>query len=221
MSMDMVAVKGYTDYGNPSVKIGKGQMIVSVDNDLMLRFKAGDEAAFEVLVVKHKLRVLNTIYRFIGRQDGAEDLAQEVFLSLYRAACRYQPRAKFTTYLYRIVANKCFNYVRRRRLVKFLSLDFSPANSERNYVLDPVDPRSNPEQQSEQRELAKEIKDALHSLPVRQRLVVVMKHYNGFSYLEISEALSLPLPAVKSLLHRAMMSLRVKLKNATIFKRGK
>ncbi len=195
-------------------------MVDSVDKNLMLRLKAGDESAFEELVAKHRKRVLNTIYRFIGRRDGAEDLAQEVFLSLYRAASRYQPRAEFTTYLYRIVANKCFNYSRRRRLVKFLSLDFSPANSERNYVLDPADLRSNPEQQSEQWEVAREIKDALHSLPMRQRLVVVLRHYNGLSYAEIGKALSLPLSAVKSLLHRAMMSLRGKLKNATIFKRG-
>ena len=77
---------------------------MSDDVKLMLRLKDGDESAFETLVERHRTRVINTVYRFTGQRDIAEDLAQDVFISLYRAAPRYEPRAKFTTYLYRIVA---------------------------------------------------------------------------------------------------------------------
>ncbi len=184
------------------------------DLALMLRLKRGDDAAFEELVNKHKKRVLNTIYRFIGKRDDAEDLAQDVFIALYRAAPRYEPRAKFTTYLYRIIANRCFNYSRREKLARFLSLEELPFLRRGGKLLprEPADTRPDPEAESGGKELAAEMAAALALLPERQRLAVVMRYYSDLSYEEISQSLGIRLPAVKSLLHRGVVSLRAKLK---------
>jgi len=183
------------------------------DAELMLRVKAGDDSAFEILVNRHKRRVINTVHRFLGRTDEAEDLAQDVFLNIYRSAARYEPQAKFTTYLYRIVVNRCINHARRGKIARFFGLE-SPG-SERHpgaVTLEPVSTAPGPEQEAERRQTAETVNRAVLALPERQRLAVILRHYLGMDYAEIGATLSLSLPAVKSILHRGMATLRVNLK---------
>jgi RNA polymerase sigma-70 factor (ECF subfamily) len=185
--------------------------MADIDNDaeLMLRVKDGDEAAFELLVHKHQKRVINTVYRFLGSTGEAEDLAQDVFLSLYRAAPRYEPRARFTTFLYRLVANRCINHARRRKVLRFLRLSSPQSRAEIGAVrLDPVDPAARPEELAERRQLAGTVTRALAALPERQRLAIILRHYQEMSYEEISTVLSLSVSSVKSSLHRARLALR-------------
>jgi RNA polymerase sigma-70 factor (ECF subfamily) len=213
MAVESVSAKEYTGAQYLPKHQTEGHYFMSDDVKLMLRLKDGDESAFETLVERHRTRVINTAYRFTGQRDVAEDLAQDVFISLYRAAPRYEPRAKFTTYLYRIVANRCFNHNRRRKLARFFSLDSNPYGEEgAPSAFQPVDQRATPEQESAHSELTEQIDAALAKLPERQRLAVVLRHYKGLSYAEIGESLSQPISAVKSLLHRGMMGLRVSLK---------
>ncbi|MDP6957796.1 MAG: sigma-70 family RNA polymerase sigma factor [Planctomycetota bacterium] len=173
------------------------------DIEVMLRFQKGDEKAFEVLVTKHQRNVLNLIYRYLGNATQADDAAQEVFLKLYRARHKYTPKAKFSTWLYRITVNHCLNEIRSRKN--------QPAS------LDPIDDMTEqgearaPDDQIHQGELRRAVKEAIDSLPENQRMAVILARYEEMSYEEISETMKTSLEAVKSLLHRAKESLQQKL----------
>lgn len=166
------------------------------DNELMLRFKEGDLSAFEELVKKYEKPVLNLIYRFLGNRNDTEDLTQEVFLRVYRARETWQPKAKFSTWLYRITANLCFNWRRKKTLLSLEDLSSLPSVTDAN---------------SENVELKKEIQKALLSLPKNQRLALIFCHYENKSYQEISELLGCSVSSVKSLIFRARQNLKQKL----------
>jgi RNA polymerase sigma-70 factor (ECF subfamily) len=170
------------------------------DVELMLAFKAGDENAFTELVDRHRDAVVNLTYRYLGNQSDAEDLAQEVFLKVYRARARYEPAAKFTTWLYRVAANACLNEVRdRRRRPTFLAsaLDDAPASA-----------ANSPVEEAERSELGERVRAALAELPERQRLALLLNKFHGLGYEEMAESLSMSVPAVKSLLVRARENVR-------------
>ncbi len=182
---------------------------LDADAELMLRVKDGDDAAFELLMTRHRTRVINTVYRFLGSTDEAEDLAQEVFLSLYRSAARYEPRAKFTTFLYRLVANRCINHSRRRKILQF----FGFGHGRLSNTTEPTDRRASPAETAEQRQTAGQVNRAIQALPERQRLAIILRHYHGMDYSEIAATLNMTMPSVKSVLHRATLALRDKLRN--------
>jgi len=166
------------------------------DNQLMFRFKEGDVSAFEELLKKYEKLILNLVYRFLGSSNDAEDLTQEVFLRVYRARETWQPKARFSTWIYRITANLCFNW---RRKKTFLSLeDVSP-------------PPSLTTESNENTELKKEIQKALLSLPKNQRLALILCHYEDKSYQEISELLGCSVSSVKSLIFRARQNLKARI----------
>lgn len=168
------------------------------DNQLMLRFKEGDVTAFEELIKKHEKSILNLVYRFLGSSNDAEDLTQEVFLRVYRAKDTWQPKAKFSTWIYRITANLCFNWRRKKTLLSLEDLSPLPSVSNAN---------------TENTELKKEIQKALLSLPKNQRLAIILCHYENKSYQEISELLHCSVSSVKSLIFRARQNLKAKLKH--------
>ena len=173
------------------------------DIAVMLRFQKGDEKAFETIVTKHQRNVLNLIYRYLGNATQADDAAQEVFLKLYRARHKYTPKAKFSTWLYRITVNHCLNEIRSRKT--------QPAS------LDPIDDMTEqgenraPDDQIRQGELRQAVKEAIDALPENQRMAVILARYEDMSYEEIAETMKTSLEAVKSLLHRAKESLQQKL----------
>ena len=181
------------------------------DVELMLRCQAGDESCFERLVERHKQQVLGLVYRFLGGPRNAEDVAQKVFLRVWRARRRYKPKAKFTTWLYAICRNTCFSELKKhRRMVIPISLSgeaASPDGAEHaNEIRD--DAMLSPLEAGLRDEQAEMAKRAIDSLPDAQRMAVVMRCYEQLPYEDIALAMGCSAKAVKSLLHRARVNLR-------------
>jgi RNA polymerase sigma-70 factor (ECF subfamily) len=181
--------------------------------DLMIRIAEGDADAFEILVSRHQASVLNLIYRFIGHRTQAKDLAQEVFIRVWQAAKTYKPEAKFTTWIYRITANVCFNELKSARRKKWFS--FSHSDDPRGGTIEETlsDRAPSAEDLLLERERSRQISDALQSLSDNQRLAVVLKRYDGLSYAEIGQIIGCSVSAVESLLVRAKRTLQQKLKS--------
>jgi RNA polymerase sigma-70 factor (ECF subfamily) len=181
--------------------------------DLMARIVKGDNDAFEILVNRHQTSVLNLIYRFIGDRTQAKDLAQEVFIRVWKNAKNYEPKAKFTTWLYRITANLCFNELKASRRKKwFQFLRFGDQHEET--IEDTfVDGSPSPEDHLLAKERNRQLSDALQSLLANQRMALILKRYDNLSYKEIAQILGCSVSAVESLLVRAKKALQEKLKN--------
>ena len=181
--------------------------------DLMDRIAKGDHEAFEILVNRHQASILNLIYRFIGDRTQAKDLAQEVFLQVWQAAKNYEPKAKFTTWIYRIATNLCLNELKSARRKKWVS--FFRSHEDNEYSMEQSLPDDSPSAEDLLliRERSRQISDALQSLPANQRMALVLKRYDDMSYQEIAQILGCSVSAVESLLVRAKRTLQEKLKN--------
>lgn len=184
----------------------------SNEEDLMLMAKIanGDERAFEQLVAKHQQAVIGTIGKMTNHSPETEDIAQQVFLRLWKAASRYKPKAKFTTYLFTIARNLVFNDTRKKTRRRELSID----TDEQNWHDSIADPSSSsrPDQSLAEDELRLQVDQAVADLPENQRLAVILRRYEQMSYDEIAEVLDTSVSAVKSQLFRARKSLRDSLK---------
>jgi len=183
-----------------------------LDEDLALveRFKAGDHSAFERLVEKYQKNVLNLVYRFTGDGTRAEDLAQEVFVRIFRALGGFEAKAKFFTYLYKVTLNLCLKERERQKRKRTYSLE-ERLGEDDNRTREVEDPRGSAEDEVERRDTARIVREAIVSLPDDQRTAVILHRYNGLSYEELSEVLNISLPAVKSRLHRAKLALKERL----------
>jgi RNA polymerase sigma-70 factor (ECF subfamily) len=186
----------------------------TTNEDLMRRVTAGDKHAFEALVYRYQRPVLNFIFRFLGDQAEAEDLTQEVFLRVWKSAETYKPDAKFTTWLYRIAINLCINKQRAMRIRRWFSVS-RPHELKQNSG-DTFFPTEGVETTTAENHLinteqSRRILNALNDLPTSQRLAIVLKIYDGFSYHEISRLMNRSVSAVDSLLIRAKKNLRKKL----------
>ena len=176
---------------------------------LMLRVKEGDTRAFEHLVEMHQRTVIGTVARMLNNVDDAHDVAQQVFVRVWRSAPRYEPSAKFTTWLFTIMRNLVFNEMRRRGRKREISME--ERQEERH--LEPANPgRTNPDTVVEQSELEAAIDRAIQDLPEKQRMAVLLRRDVDMPYEEICDVLGMSLPAVKSLLFRARNDLKEKLK---------
>jgi RNA polymerase sigma-70 factor, ECF subfamily len=198
----------------PSVPAANGPTGEGVsDADIMLRVKSGDQAAFEFLVEKYRRPMVNFMYRMARNAAAAEDLAQEVFLRIYRSREGYEASAKFTTWLYRIATNLAMNHVRdtrNERQDKTVSLD--EPDQETGLTMDVPDSTLSAEQMILRRERLAAIRQRVQALPERQRLAVLMHKYQQMDYKQIGEVLKLSESATKSLLFRAYETLREQLK---------
>lgn len=182
------------------------------DVSLMLRVKEGDTAAFGELVEIHQHRVVGTVAKMLGDEVEAEDVAQQVFIRVWRSAARYEPTAKFTTWLFTILRNLVFNESRRRKRHPVSSLD-APRDEGEDRAREIADLRVKaPDTTLLDDEMLVAIQQAIEKLPETQRLAVIMRRYDETPYEEIAEVLELTVPAVKSLLFRARTDLREKLK---------
>lgn len=183
-----------------------------MDDDLVLveRFKDGDVVAFEELVKKYQRSVLNLVYRFTGETNRAEDLAQEVFMRVYRALGGFEAKAKFFTYLYKITLNLCLKEREREQRKRTYSLD-EKSNDDEGRVREVCDPGGSAEDQVARHDTARIVREAVQSLPEEQRTAVILHRFHGLSYEELAEVLEISLPAVKSRLHRAKLALRERL----------
>jgi RNA polymerase sigma-70 factor (ECF subfamily) len=183
------------------------------DAALMLRVKRGDRAAFTALVEKYKQPVVNFVCRSLRDEAESEDLAQNVFLQVYKSRARYERTAKFSTWLFTIARNLCLNEIRRRSRHPAESLEETHAENE-----------DQPQRQYEDKkvflpvenvlhgELARKIEEALADLPENQRTAILLCRQDELSYEEIAKILGCSLSATKSLIHRGRETLKEKLK---------
>jgi RNA polymerase sigma-70 factor (ECF subfamily) len=190
-----------------------GAAVALTDAEIMLRVKAGDESAFEYLVQKYRRPMVSFMYRMSHNAAAAEDLAQEVFLRVYRSRSGYEASAKFTTWLYRIATNLAVNYTRDTRHERpeaQVSLD--EPDEETGTTMDVPDRTPTVEQAIVRRERLAAIRAKVNALPERQKMAVIMHKYQQMDYKQIAEVLKLSESATKSLLFRAYETLREQLK---------
>ena len=183
------------------------------DAEVMLRVKAGDDAAFDYLVQKYRRPIISFMYRMAHNAATAEELAQEVFLRVYRSRANYEPSAKFSTWLYRIATNLGVNHARdtrHERAENTLNLD--EADSETGQTPDVADKTPTVEEEILRRERLAAIRQEVEALPERQKMAVLMHKYQQMDYRQIAEVLKLSESATKSLLFRAYETLRTQLK---------
>lgn len=183
------------------------------DADLMLRVKRGDRAAFADLVEKYRQPLFNFIFRTLRDETETEDVAQNVFLQVYKSRDRYQRTAKFSTWLFTIARNLCLNEIRRRTRHPADSLDETHGDNEdqpqRQYVDKSV---FLPLENVLHSELARKVEEALADLPENQRTAILLCRQDELSYEEIAAVLGCSLSATKSLIHRGRETLKEKLK---------
>jgi RNA polymerase sigma-70 factor, ECF subfamily len=183
------------------------------DAALMTRVTQGDQRAFEQLVEKYKQPVFNMIYRTLPDAAEAEDLAQNVFIQVYKSAHRYRVEAKFSTWLFTIARNLCLNELRRRSRHPADSLEASATAEEDGPARQFEDLRNvAPPDRLVQDELVSKVSEALRELPENQRTAVLLYQEQEKSYEEIAEILDCSLSATKSLIHRARETLKQRLK---------
>lgn len=172
------------------------------DEDLMLLVGKGDEGAFGELIDRHQQRVINIAYRYVGEQLESEDIAQEVFIKIYKARKSYKPTAKFTTWLHRITVNICLNSIRTKKH------DPSIGIAEDDLL---KSPKNKPHEELEASEMKAVVRAAVMSLQDNQRMAIILSKYEELSYNEISDIMDLSVEAVKSLIFRAKDALKEKL----------
>jgi RNA polymerase sigma-70 factor (ECF subfamily) len=178
------------------------------DAALMALVARGDTPAFEQLVERHQTLVLGTVARMLGSNSDVEDVAQQVFIRVWKSAPRYVPTAKFTTWLLTITRNLVFNEVRRRKRHPAETLDVN--QGEESLPLPDRQGRV-PDQSLLDQEMQRAVDKAIQALPEKQRLAVILRRYEEKSYEEIAQVLDLSVPAVKSVLFRARTELRAAL----------
>ncbi len=178
------------------------------DLELMTRVRRGDAEAFTALVERHQRRVVGTIAKMLGSPNEAEDLAQQVFVRVWKSAARWEPNAKFTTWLLTITRNLVFNEVRRRGRARLVPLEESDDHAPREFADHSV---VAPNDALAAAELEQAIDAAIQSLAEQPRMALILRRYEEMSYEEIAGVLGITVPAVKSMLFRARNELKIRL----------
>ena len=177
------------------------------ERELVAQAKAGDQDAFEQLVLDNQNRIYSLAVRLTGNRDEGVDLAQEAFLKAWQGLASFQGESSFSTWVYRLATNVCIDYLRkqarRRDVEQVVSLD----DEERSWA-EPADYSQDPQRHLEQAELSRALARGLEALPEHQRKILVMRELSGLSYQEIGQALEWDLGTVKSRLARARLALR-------------
>jgi RNA polymerase sigma-70 factor (ECF subfamily) len=178
------------------------------DVRLMRQVSEGDTSAFEQLIERHQSLVAGTVARMLGSSSEVEDIAQQVFIRVWKSARRYVPRAKFTTWLLKITRNLVFNELRRSKRHAHVPLQTEPGAEEF-----PLKDETNPTPDASllESELQRTIEEAITELPESQRMALILRRYEQLSYEQIADILDLSVPAVKSVLFRARTELRARL----------
>jgi RNA polymerase sigma-70 factor (ECF subfamily) len=192
-----------------STNIGVAAAVLDMDAELMLRVKDGDGASFGILLDKHRSPVVHFLFRMVQNQAVAEELAQEVFLRVYRSRSTYEPTAKFTTWLFRIATHLALNALRdgkNERLQERLDDDTGDMP-----VRQVSDRKPSVEQSMVHQAKMAEVRRAIAGLPEKQRAAVLMHKYEEMEYSQIAKVLGCSESAVKSLLFRAYETLRARL----------
>jgi len=176
------------------------------DIDLMLSLKKGDKRAMSALVERYEKPLVNFLFRMIGNVDEAEDLFQEAFLRVLRAARNYEPKAAFSTWLYTIARNLCLDRLKKIRGLPMVSLEGRPDDEAQ--IRDALPARiRDPAEAAATAEMTRVVRGALMKLPPKKREVLVLRIYQGLPYGEIARVVNAPLGTVKYRIHDAMKSL--------------
>ncbi len=177
----------------------------------MLAFQSGDESAFAEIVRRFQGRIVSLAYRYLGSSADAEDLAQEVFLRVYRAKDKYERSARFSTWIYRIASNASLNHIRGRKVRRRVSAEMPTGHDGEELSIFEDAEAPQPHDALEKDELAEVLRRIIDELPERQRLAIVLNKYEDLSYEEIAQTMELSMMAVKSLLTRARVNIKEKL----------
>jgi RNA polymerase sigma-70 factor (ECF subfamily) len=178
------------------------------DSKLMIAYQQGDQEAFDYLLDKYHRPIVNFIYKFVNNAAEAEDLAQEVFLRIHRARMRYEPRAKFASWIYRIAANLSLKEIGRRRRVFFWKGNHNANGRGEEEELPVPDPLPNAERRMISSEMGRIIRNAIQALPPKERLALVLRRYEDLSYRDIAEIMNCTEAAVKTYIHRGKLHVR-------------
>ena len=186
--------------------------MMSADTDLISRAAGGDPSAFQALVERHRSMVYRIAYQFAGNHHDAEDIAQEVFIKVYRSLDRFRQDAQLTSWMYRIVMNACIDHRRRQR-----PASAAPVGDEAEQrMLNTPEDTPGPEDRAYAGELGQVLESEIGRLPNGQRVVFVMRHHQGMKLCEIADALGLAEGTVKRQLHAAVHRLRQALTQANV-----
>lgn len=177
------------------------------DAGLVRRCLAGDERAYGLIVERYQARIFSLAWRMVRQREDAEDLTQETFVRMFRAAARYDPTRPFAAWLFTIASRLCIDHIRRRRLPS-VSLSMSEPGSTEERQMDIEDPGLGPDEITSRDEEERRTQDLIDSLPPHYRIVVMLRHQEDLSYDEIAAALEMPLGTVKARIHRARALLR-------------
>jgi RNA polymerase sigma-70 factor (ECF subfamily) len=195
------------------IAVARGDFSLLTDAEVMLELKAGNMDAFDVLLGKYRKPIVHFMFRMVHNQAVAEELAQEVFLRVYRSRETYRAEARFSTWLYRIATNLGVNHARDTRHERTASTIYLDAvDAETGTTPDVADDTPSAESDLLQKERMNAIRQHVMALPERQKTAVLMHKYEGMDYKQIGEVLKLSESATKSLLFRAYQTLREKLK---------
>lgn len=190
-------------------EVGRNLKDERADEDLMLALKTGDEGAFAELMRRHRGPIVNYVNRLIGDRDRAEDLAQEVFLRVYRHAGTYRVTARFTTWLYTIASNLGKNELRNRARRRNVSVEDTPRELRQDdYHFGTREDFLAPDRISDLNDRQRKVRIAIDSLPEHFRMMLVLRDLEGFTYEEIASMLDLPLGTVKSRINRARLEFK-------------
>ena len=205
---------GMASSAEGAVRARGAQTAGDSDTELMLRVKAGDDAAFDILIERFRRPLIGFMYRMAHNQSVAEELAQEVFLRVYRSRQTYAAEAKFSTWLYRIATNLGLNHVRDTRAERSqVSVSLDEPDEETGRTVDMPDAHRLADEEMIRQERIEAIRTRVDALPEKQRVAVLMHKYQEMDYREIAAALKMSESATKSLLFRAYETLRVTLKD--------
>ncbi|WP_260704543.1 RNA polymerase sigma factor [Edaphobacter flagellatus] len=183
------------------------------DAAIMLELRSGNMAGFDYLIQKYRKPIIHFMYRMVHNQAVAEELAQEVFLRVYRSRETYRAEARFSTWLYRIATNLAVNHARDTKQERSAStIHLDEVDPETGTTPDVADSAIGAESEMLRRERLNAIRQHVLALPERQRMAVLMHKYEGLDYKQIGDVLKLSESATKSLLFRAYQTLREKLK---------
>jgi RNA polymerase sigma-70 factor (ECF subfamily) len=190
---------------------------MSADTDLISLAAGGDASAFQALVERHRTMVYRVAYQFAGNHHDAEDIAQEVFIKVYRSLDRFRQDAQLTSWMYRIVMNACIDHRRRSRA----SMSAAAGDEAEYRMLNAPEETPGPEERAYAGEIGEVLQLEIGRLPKGQRIVFVMRHYQGMKLCEIADALGLAEGTVKRQLHAAVHRLREALAHARVTAGGR
>lgn len=178
------------------------------EKELIQKCKEGDIDSFELLIESYQQRVYNIALRMLGNKEDASDIAQEVFIKIYKSIAGFKEEASLSTWIYRIATNVCLDELRKRKKTKVISIDSTIQLEDSEVSMQMPDERPQPDELLTQKELKQEVQKAINDLKEEHKTVIILRDINGYSYEEIAKILDCTLGTVKSRINRARNTLK-------------